>query len=157
MKKLYIMLITILIIISIIFLVTLVKNSTNPRLDGKEAPSPKIALNGKRIEHKYESFCWNQDCSQMKHTPPSLPATAVKGDDMIEITWDTFKEKPNRVILHNITTGETITYHLTDSDIELDVPKQANPFQYEVIFQWYKGASNDLRGESFLSFKVKAS
>lgn len=128
-------------------------------MDGKRAPIPSVELNEKKMSdqsYKYESFCWNQKCSQMKHKIPPLPITNVHGDDMIYIEWGSFKDKPNQVILHNITTGEKVTYHQTDSDIELDIPRQANPFQYEVIFQWYNGSSKDLIGESFLSFKVNA-
>jgi len=156
MKKSFIVIVIVLVLIitgSIIF-ANLVRNTFNPHLEGKSAPSPTIKLNGMNMEHTYESFCWNKDCSQMKHNPPSISFTKANKDDTIEIYWDKFKNKPNRVILHNITTGETIAYHLTDSDIEIDVPEQANPFQYEVIFQWYLGKSNDLRGESYLNFGI---
>jgi len=155
MKKIFLVLILIIVLVGSLILVNLIRNTFNPQLDGKSAPSPTITLNGNSMEHTYESFCWNKDCSQMKHNPPSISLTKVNQGDTIEILWNKFKNKPNRVILHNITTGETIAYHLDNDNIEIDVPEQANPFQYEVIFQWYLGKSNDLRGESYLNFGVK--
>jgi hypothetical protein len=154
-KKLYIGIFITLVIIIIFIFSNSLKNFINPNLEGKSAPAPTITLNGKSMDYSFESFCWNESCSEMKYNPPSIPITNVKYGDIIEIAWNKFKNKPNRVILHNITTGETIVYHLADSDIEIDMSKQAKPFQYEVIFQWYLGASNELRGESFLNFKVK--
>jgi hypothetical protein len=134
------------------------KNLSNPHLEGKSAPSPTITLNGHQMIHKYESLCWNKDCSQKEHNPPSVSINDVKTGDIIEIDWHKFRVKPNRVILHNLTTDETIAYHLKDTDIEMDVSKQIqkNPYLYEVIFQWYIGKSSELKGESFLTFKVKA-
>jgi hypothetical protein len=59
--------------------------------------------------------------------------------------------------VHNITTDETKDYHLKDHHTKVDVSKQVtNPNEYEVIFQWYIGKSSDLRGESYLTFNVKA-
>lgn len=146
-------------VLSLSFAFFYFRNSRNTHLEGKKAPVPQVELNGKSMSvqsYKYESFCWNQKCSQMKHKVPPLPITNVHGDDMIYMEWRNFKNKPNQVILHNLTTGEKITYHQSDSDIELDIPRQAKPFQYEVIFKWYNGSSSDLIGESFLSFKVNA-
>ena len=158
-KKLYI---GIFISIGLIMFLIILGNSligslNHAKLDGKSAPVPTIKLNGSSIDHIYENFCWNEDCSQIKHNPPSIPTTDVKSGDHIEISWGKFKKKPNKVILYNIMTGETIIYHLKDTDIEIVVPKQANPYQYDVLFQWYIGNGNELRGESSLSFKVKAS
>ncbi|WML44625.1 hypothetical protein [Neobacillus sp. PS3-40] len=155
MKKLYIGFFISLAIIIIFIFGNSLKNFINPNLDGNSAPGPTITLNGKSMDHSYESLCWNKNCSEIKQNPPSIPITTVKVGDIIEIAWNKFINKPNRVILNNITTGETVVYHLADSDIEIDMSKQAYPFQYEVIFQWYLGASNDLRGESYLNFKVR--
>jgi hypothetical protein len=46
---------------------------------------------------------------------------------------------------------------LEDNHIKIDVSKQiSNTYEYEVIFQWYIGKSNDLKGQSYLTFNVKA-
>lgn len=147
--------ILVIVVLIVIFTFFTLKSLNNtPYLEGKSAPVPTITLNGNNMDHNYDSFCWNKDCSQTKHNPTSIPITNVNKGDIIEISWKNFKNKPNRVILHNITTGETIAYHLADSDIEIDVPEQVKHFQYEVMFQWYLGQSNDLKGESFLNFGV---
>jgi hypothetical protein len=158
MKKIFVGIIIILVLVLLFIFVNSLRNLSSPHLEGKSAPTPTITLNGNNMNHKFESFCWNEDCSQKKHNPPSVAINYVKNGDVIEIDWNKFKTKPNRVILYNITTDEIIAYHLKDSDIEIDISKQAHskPIEYEVIFQWYLGKSSELTGESFLTFKVKA-
>jgi uncharacterized protein YxeA len=157
MKKLLIGIIIIFVLVLSFRFVYALRNLSNPQLEGKSAPTPVITLKGNKMNYKYECFCWNENCSQKNHTPPSVNTNIVKSSDFIEIDWQNFKDKPNVVSLHNITTDEIKEYYLEDHHIKIDVSKQVtNPNEYEVIFQWYIGKSSELRGESYLTFNVKA-